>query len=228
MASSRKVISEKLTPEIAWNYGTSVTHKFEIGGREMSVNFDYFFTDFQNQVVVDLENPDEISFYNLQGKSYSHSFQAEVSAQITQQLEVKAAYKIYDIKTDYQTGLKQKPLIPKNRALVNIGYITNFDKWKFDLTGQWFDLSRLPSTATNLLENRVDTESKPFVTLNGQVTRAFKRIEFYVGVENITNFKQSSPIIAANDPFGSDFDASLIWGSVNGRVAYGGLRFKIQ
>ncbi|MCB9361211.1 MAG: TonB-dependent receptor [Flavobacteriales bacterium] len=228
MASSRRVISEKLAPEIAWNYGTSVTHKFEIGGKEMSINLDYYFTDFQNQVVVDLENPDEVSFYNLQGKSYSHSFQAEVGAQITQQLEIKAAYKLYDIKTDYQSGLKEKPLVPRNRALVNIGYITNFDKWKFDLTGQWFDVSRLPSTATNMVENRISTASKSFVTLNGQITRAFKRIEFYAGVENITNFKQDAPIIAANDPFGSDFDASLIWGSVNGRVAYGGLRFKIQ
>lgn len=228
MASSRRVVSEKLAPEIAWNYGTSVTHKFELGGREMSVNLDYYFTDFQNQVVVDLENPDEVSFYNLQGKSYSHSFQAEVSAQITQQLEIKAAYKLYDIKTEYQSGLKEKPLVPKNRALVNIGYITNFDKWKFDLTGQWFDVSRLPSTATNLVENQIGTASKPFGTLNGQITRAFKKIEFYAGVENITNFKQDSPIIAANDPFGSDFDASLIWGSVNGRIAYGGLRFKIQ
>jgi hypothetical protein len=70
--------------------------------------------------------------------------------------------------------------------------------------------------------------SKSFITLNGQITRAFKRIEFYAGVENITNFKQDSPIIAANDPFGSDFDASLIWGSVGGRVSYAGLRFKIQ
>lgn len=229
MASSREVIVlNNLTPEIAWNYGSSLTHKFEIGNHEMSLNLDYYYTDFQNQVVVDIENPDEISFYNLEGKSFSHSFQAEIGAEVTKQIDVKAAYKLYNIQTDYKSGIKQKPLVPKNRVLVNIGYITNFDKWKFDLTGQWFDVSRLPSTSINTIENQIDVESKPFITLNGQVTRAFKKIEFYAGVENMLNFTQDSPIIASNDPFGSEFDASLIWGSVNGRITYAGLRFSIK
>jgi len=228
MASSRRVITDKLNPEIAWNYGTSITHKFEIAEKEISANLDYYFTDFQNQVVVDMENPDEISFYNLPGQSYSHSLQAELGIQLTQQLELRTAYKWYNIQTEYKSGLKTKPLIPSNRVFVNLGYITNFDKWKFDLTGQWFDVSRLPSTSTNPVQYQIDTQSDPFITLNGQVTRAFKRFEVYVGVENITNFRQSSPIIAANDPFGSNFDASLIWGSVNGRIAYGGLRYKFK
>ncbi len=228
MASSRKVLTGKLNPEIAWNYGTSITHKFEWFEKEISTNLDYYFTDFQNQVVVDMENPDEISFYNLQGKSYSHSLQAELGIQITQQLELRIAYKWYDIKTDYLSGLKSKPLVPTNRVFLNLAYITNFDKWKFDLTGQWFGVSRLPSTATNPIVYQIATQSQAFITINGQVTRAFKRIEFYVGVENLTNFKQSNPIIAANDPFGSEFDASLIWGSVNGRIIYGGLRYKFK
>ena len=38
-----------------------------------------FRNDFNKQVVVDLENPGEVNFYNLQGKSYSNSFQAELN-----------------------------------------------------------------------------------------------------------------------------------------------------
>lgn len=228
MASSRTVNIENLSPEIAWNYGTSLTHKFKVAEKEMSFNVDYYFTDFYNQVVVDMEDPDEISFYNLQGQSYSHSLQTELSIQLTQQLELRTAYKWYNIQTDYRSGLKTKPLIPTNRAFVNIGYVTNFDKWKFDITGQWFGVSRLPSTASNPTEYQIPTQSDPFITVNGQVTRAFKHFEVYVGVENLTNFRQSSPIIAANEPFGSNFDASLIWGSVNGRITYGGIRYKFK
>jgi len=229
MASSRTIIfKEELKPEIAWNYGTSITHLFSIGKKDMGIALDYYFTDFENQVVVDLENPREISFYNLDGKSYSHSLQAEYNIELTKQIELKAAYKWYNIKTDFNDGLKTKPLTPKNRILVNIAYATNFDKWKFDLTGKWFGVSRLPSTIGNTPGNVIGTSSKDYFLLNGQVTKAFKKFEIYSGVENITNFTQDNPIIAANDPNGSNFDASMIWGPVMGRNIYFGFRYKIK
>ena len=230
MANSRNIIidANDLKPEIAWNYGTSITHQFELLQKDMGLAFDYYFTDFENQVVVDIENPREVAFYNLDGKSYSHSFQAEYNVELTHQIELKAAYKWYDIKTQYVSGLKTKPLTPRNRILVNLGYITNFDKWKFDLTGKWFGLSRLPSTETNNPENIINEVSNDYFILNGQITRAFKKFELYIGAENITNFTQDNPIIAANDPNGSNFDASMIWGPVMGRNIYFGFRYKIK
>lgn len=230
MVSARTIILKDidLKPEIAWNYGASITHIFELAQKEMNVSFDYYYTDFTNQVVADVENPREISFYNLDGKSYSHSLQAEYSIEITKSLELKTAYKWYNIKTTYNGTLKDKPLSPKNRVLVNVGYITNFDKWTFDLTGHWFDMSRIPSTTGNLPENIVSEKSEAFYTLNGQITRAFKKFEIYSGVENILNYKQENPIIAANNPNGSNFDASLIWGPVMGRNIYFGFRYKIK
>ena len=230
LVSARNIILKDidLKPEIAWNYGTSITHLFELAQKEMSFSFDYYFTDFTNQVVVDVENPREISFYNLDGKSYSHSLQVEYSIEITKALELKAAYKWYNIKTTYNGILKDKPLAPKNRVLVNVGYITNFDKWKFDLTGHWFDISRIPSTEDNSTQYIVSNQSEAFYTLNGQITRAFKKLEVYAGVENILNYKQENPIIASDDPNGPNFDASLIWGPIMGRNIYFGLRYKIK
>ena len=169
-----------------------------------------------------------LSFYNLDGKSYSHSLQVEYSIEITKALELKAAYKWYNIKTTYNGILKDKPLAPKNRVLVNVGYITNFDKWKFDLTGHWFDISRIPSTEDNSTQYIVSNQSEAFYTLNGQITRAFKKLEVYAGVENILNYKQENPIIASDDPNGPNFDASLIWGPIMGRNIYFGLRYKIK
>jgi len=230
LVSARKIILNDidLKPEIAWNYGTSITHIFEVANKEMNLSFDYYYTDFTNQVVVDVENPREISFYNLEGKSYSHSLQTEYSIEITKSLELKAAYKWYNIKTTYKGELKDKALTPKNRILLNIGYITNFDKWKFDLTGHWFDVSRITSTDGNLSENVISNKSEAYYTLNGQITKTFKKFEIYSGVENIFNYKQENPIIAANDPNGTNFDASLIWGPVMGRNIYFGFRYKIK
>lgn len=229
LANSRTIIIENdLKPEIAWNYGSSITHLFTVAEKDLNLALDYYYTDFNNQVVMDMENPREISFYNLQGKSYSHSFQAELGIEITHQIELKTAYKWYGIKTQYNSGLKTRPLTPKNRVLVNLSYATNFDKWKFDLTGKWFGISRLPSTSSNLPENRISTSSNDYFLLSGQVTKAFKHFDIYAGVENATNFKQNNPIIAANDPNGSNFDASLIWGPIYGRNIYVGFRYKIK
>jgi len=230
MTSSRIIIlnDKDLLPEIAWNYGTSITHIFEIAEKGMNVSIDYYYTDFTNKVVVDIENPREISFYNLDGKSFSHSFQAEYSIELTKALELKVAYKWYNIKTTYNGELKDKPLTPKNRVLVNVGYITNFDKWKFDLTAKWFDVSRIPSTSANPSEYVVNTRSKSYYTLNGQVTKAFKKFEVYSGVENLFDYKQENPIIAADNPNSSNFDASLIWGPIIGRNVYFGFRYKIK
>jgi len=230
MASARNIVlnANDLLPEIAWNYGTSITHLFDVAEKEISLSFDYYYTDFTNQVIVDLENPREISFYNLKGKSYSHSLQVETSIQVTQSLELKAAYKWYDIKTDYTSGLKSKPLTAKNRVLVNAGYVTNFDKWKFDLTAHWFDVSRIPSTAANPPEYVISEKSEPYYTLSGQITKAFKKFDIYVGAENILDYKQSNPIIAADNPNGPNFDASLVWGPIMGRNIYFGFRYKIK
>lgn len=229
MSSSRVVVvGNNLKPEIAWNYGVSLTHHFNLLEKEVTFDVDYFYTNFENQVVVDIENSREISFYNLTGESFSHSFQSEFSVVLTKQLELKAAYKWYEIKTAYADGLRDKPLVPKHRVLTNVAYFTNFDKWKFDVTAQWFGVSRLPSTSMNLPENQLSERSIAFTTVNAQVTRAFKRFELYLGVENLTDFKQSSPIISAQQPFSAEFDASLIWGSVFGRMIYTGFRFKIK
>lgn len=228
MASARNVVTQNLKPEIAWNYGTSLTHNFELWGKEMTFSTDYYYTDFENQVVIDMENPNEIAFYNLDGKSFSHSFQTELHLRITEQLELRTAYKFYDIQTDYKSGRKTKPLVPTNRAFMNIAYATNFDKWKFDLTGQWFGTSRLPSTATNPAAYQIPPKSLSYFMFNGQITKAFKNLDVYLGVENLLNFTQDNPIIAANDPFGTHFDASLIWGSINGRITYAGIRYRFN
>ena len=70
----------------------------------------------------------------------------------------------------------------------------------------------------------MDDYSPRYALLFGQITRKFKMLEFYIGMENITNYKQTDPILAWQDPYGPYFDSSLIWGPVTGRRIYGGIR----
>src|SRR5690606_34663855 len=104
-----------LDPESAWNYGVSFLQGFNLFGRKADVTFDYYITNFQNQVVVDWENPQEINFYNLEGKSYANSFQVEVNYNAFEHFDLRLAYKNYQVKTDYVSGRLQNPLTPEHR-----------------------------------------------------------------------------------------------------------------
>lgn len=230
MASNRIVkVTESLTPEIARNLGISYTHFFKINQQKINFTADFFRTDFENQTVVDLDaSPQYVLVYNLKGKSYSNTAQIELKYEPFKQFELRGAYKFQDAKTTYTSQLLARPFVAKHKLLFNAAYATKFDKWKFDATLKWFGTQRLPSTQTNPQNLVWSNEAKPYYTINTQITRAFKKWEWYVGAENILDVVQQNQIIDKDNPFGNYFDASLIWGPVMGRVIYTGIRLTIK
>ena len=222
-----------LDPEVAWNYGISYLQGFNLFDKKGDITFDFYRTHFQNQVVVDWENPQRISFYNLEGESYANSFQTEVNYFFNEYLNVRLAYKFYDIETDYNSGKLSKPLTPNHRFFANISYETKpvelIKQWKFDLTYNFIGDQRLPDTSSNPIEYQLEEYSNSYSLLNAQVTKVFsKKFEMYFGVENLTNFTQKNPILASDNPFGANFDSTIIYAPIFGRMFYSGLRFKID
>ncbi|MFD2552364.1 TonB-dependent receptor domain-containing protein [Bizionia sediminis] len=222
-----------LDPEIAWNYGLSYLQGFTVFGRQGDFTLDYYRTDFENQIVVDYENPRTVNFSNLQGSSFANSFQAEVNYNVLPLLDVRLAYKYYDVQTDYQTGTLEKPLTAKHRFFANAGYQTRpSDKgalWKFDATYNWLSKQRFSSTQNNPVAFQLPTYTPTVGTVNMQVTKVFSpKFEVYLGGENVTNVKQNNPILAANDPFGPNFDSTFVYGPIFGSMYYAGLRFKVN
>ena len=98
-----------LDPEVAWNKGISIGHKFQLFSRDAMLSVDFFRNDFTNQIVVDIENPGEVNFYNLDGKSFSNSFQVEFNAIPVKNLDMRLAYRWLDVKTTYNDKLLRKP-----------------------------------------------------------------------------------------------------------------------
>jgi outer membrane receptor for ferrienterochelin and colicin len=222
-----------LDPEIAWNYGVSYLQGFNLLGRNADVTFDFYRTDFQNQVVVDWENPFEINFYNLEGQSFANSFQFEFNHNTFEGFDLRLAYKYYDIQTDFNSGRLEKPLVPKHRLFANAGYETHrTDKgtqWKFDATYNWISAQRFPSTDLSAPQFQLDDFSPTIGTLNLQVTKVFSpKFEIYLGGENVTDVRQPNPILSADNPFGSNFDSNFVYGPIFGSLYYAGLRYKIK
>lgn len=227
LVSSREVrVLETPQAEVSWNTGVSFLQKFTLAGMAGHFNVDYFYTWFENQLIVDMDHSArELLFYNLDGQSYSHSAQVDFLLEPVERFHVKLAYKRYEVKTDFLgQGLLDRPFIPRDRALLNLEYSTKFDIWKFDLTTNWYGLSRIPSTAENPVEHQRGTTSPSYFMLSGQITKAFSFGEIYLGGENLLNYKQAHPIIDPENPFGEVFDASMIWGPINGTVVYIGFR----
>ncbi|AWX43985.1 hypothetical protein HME9304_00984 [Flagellimonas maritima] len=217
--------------EKAFNYGVSFLQGFSLFNRPGNVTVDYYRTDFENQVVVDWENPREVVFSNLEGKSFANSLQFEINHEVLPNVELRAAYKYYDVKTDFQTGLLQKPLQARNRYFANIGYNTNEkengSQWRFDYTLHALGQQRLPDTSSNPEEFRLGEFSDAYSLMNAQITKVFsKKFEIYLGGENLTNFRQNNPVLGAEDPFGANFDTTIVFAPILGRMVYAGFRFK--
>ncbi|MBF6608532.1 MAG: TonB-dependent receptor, partial [Flavobacterium sp.] len=223
-----------LDPEIAWNYGVSFMQGFYLFGKSADVTFDYYRTDFQNQAVVDLfAGPQQVSFYNLDGKSFANSMQVEFNYELVHHLNLRTAYKYYDIQSDYLTGRYERPLQAKHRFFANLGFETHIKdggkQWKFDYTFNWLGKQRLPDTSSNPLADRMGDYSPSFSLMNAQVTRTFSSVfEVYAGAENLGNYKQEKAVLGGDDPFGPTFDTSVVYAPVFGQMFYAGLRFKIK
>ena len=216
-----------LNPELAWNYGLSILRSFRFLGGDFELVADYYITNFKNQILIDWEESNKISFYNLEGKSSSKSLQLGLDFSYREFLTLSAAYKNYIIKSNYNSGYLSKPLQPRNIIFFNTGLestINNGSQWKWDLTINFIGDQRLVKT----IRDPENLSSPKYNLLNSQITRVFSsKFEIYLGGENIGNYKQLNPIISSENPFSPNFDSSQIYAPIFGRMIYSGLRLKL-
>jgi len=221
--SSPWIAPAEIKPEISWNIGGSLVQEFKLFKQKASLSFDFYHTYFENQLIVDRESV-AIMFNNQKGQSYSNSFQTEFSFNILKNWDMRIAYKFLDVKAKYGGIAQQQVMIPKHRGFFNTGYITRNKRWEFNTTISIFGESRLPGISP--VDAKLYSDIYPM--LNAQITHVYKKWDFYIGGENLTNYKQKNAIIDAQNPFGSKFDATQIWGPVMGINVYAGLRYSIK
>ncbi len=230
LASSRNMVFvEDIGIEEAWNFGINITQRYKVWDRELTINTDFYRTNFINQLVVDMDqDPSNVYFYNLSGTSYSNSFQAEASYKPIDRLGFTVAYRLNDVRSTINNELVEKPLVSRYKGFVSTSYETPKRNWQFDYTIHLNGGGRLPET--NLLPEEFQRgENFPsFVTMNAQVSKKFRSIDAYIGVENLTGFTQENPIISPENPYGPFFDASMVWGPLTGRKFYLGFRYSLS
>ncbi len=221
-----------LKPEIAWNYGASLQQEFNLFGNKSMIVADFFRTDFQDQVLIDLDqSPQTMAFYNLDGKSWANSFQTQWDFSPVKNFDVRLAYKFYDVQADYQDGRREVPFMAKHRGFLNLAYSTEKnDKgglWSFDTTFNLVGRQRLPDMSSNPAEFQLPAYSDSYMTWNAQIAKDFNNnIRIYAGAENLTSYTQKNPIIDAQNPFGNYFDGGMVYAPIMPLNVYMGFDVK--
>ena len=216
--------------EDAITMGGNVTYYLPIGEDEASfISLEYFRTDFSRQVYADTEWLPGTTCITL-AQSATQTIQADLSLDFSSHFNALLTFRYTDPKVRLleANGCTDKdivrPMTSLYKGVLNLQYKTNLSKWIFDFTAQLNGPMRLPNYAAQAW----DMEYSPiYPMLYAQVTRKLKALDIYAGVENITNFRQHDAILGADNPFGSGFDASVVWGPLMGRKFYLGLRYTL-
>ena len=152
---------------------------------------------------------------------------------------VSAGFTYTDAKIELRgKGLTDKPMTSKFNGNVTLEYATADDKWMFELSASVYGpcrvydfMERLEDENGNRLYPGGMTPVYP--QLDARVTKRFRKLELYVGGENLTDFRQEYQVIGPKgqdgiiNPRAASFDASAVWGPLSGIKVYVGLRFSL-
>ncbi|POY36123.1 hypothetical protein C3K47_13080 [Solitalea longa] len=225
------VITEPLELEKALNYGFNINRKFELNYRKGSLGLDLYRTQFANKIIPDYDtDPTKVYFSNLSGHSFANNVQVEASYYILKPVELKLAYKYLDVFRESDGVRITEPYVPRHRAVASLFYESFNRKWNANVTWQWFGSKKMPyldEAYRGEISNYKEL-SRPYSMVNLQLTRHWKNFEVYLGAENLFDFRQQNYIVGASNPNEGFFDASYIWGPLEGRRVYTGFRYKIN
>lgn len=235
LASNKTLVFEAdMGMEEAWNYGVNFTHNFKLLGKKGNFAVDLYSTDFQNQIIADVDqSPVEVRFYSTKGAA-AYSRVAMVMAQYNffKGFEAKVSAKWQDVRSTYGDGVvRLTPLTPKFRGLVTLDYATANKKWLFNTKFKWIGEQRLPDNSLIPHEYVHDFPvgySPAYALFDAQVTYLFsEKFEVYVGGENLSNVQQHHAIIASEAPESPYFNGAQLWAPMGGRIVYAGLRYSL-
>lgn len=236
--STGKSIDGNLTShplEDAWTVGGNISW-YPFGGSSTYLSLDYFGTRFVEQMLVE-NSANRIGFYTLSSmgkdaKSYTHNLQFDFYTEPFEGMQVTATFRYTDPRQTLSgQGSDIKPMTSLYKGVLNLQYATALNKWIFDFTAS----ANGPVRVWDFMKDLEFDGVKPYASgytpvyplLYAQVTRRFRGFDLYVGGENLTNYTQPNPIIGADNPFSSSFDASCVWGPLMGARIYGGVRITI-
>jgi outer membrane receptor for ferrienterochelin and colicins len=217
MVSNRQVhLPTELRAEKAINSGLSYKYTYKLFGASSTLEASYFLTLFQNQLILNIENPRELKLEYINENSRAQSFQIDNQIQLTQNWSLKLSYKNDQTIASFDTEQKNIPLLKNDKYLANLYWVSTKEKYSISTTLLINGSARLPKSTTN-----AESYSPTYPILHFQFNYVpTKKMDFYIGAENIFAYQQYDRIIQYDNTAHPDYDAGMIWGPMDVRRMY--------
>ena len=235
---------ERLAQEKTVNTGITTTFYIPIGKRKLRLAGEYYYTRFLDGVIADIDaDLHRVNLFNIsdivEAQSFAHNWQIEADMELLRGWTMTAAFRYTDVQQSTFSAakntylLRDKPLQNKFKGIISTSYRTPLHTWQFDFTAQFNGYGRMPDGfvipdgSSQYQERKGYVYHRWFPQLLAQITKYWRTCSLYAGAENMTNFRQDSPIVGARmadsgyiDPTSADYDASMVWGPIHGWKVY--------
>lgn len=219
MISNRQLfLPTELKAEKAINSGISYKYTYKLFGGNSTLEASYFLTHFQNQLIINVENPRELRLEYLAENSRAQSFQVDNQFQFSKNWSLKLSYKNDQTIAQFDDDQKNIPLLKNDKYLANLYWTSTKEKFRVSTTLLVNGSARLPKSTTTA-ESYSPTYPIVHMQLNYVPT---KNMDFYIGSENIFAYSQYDRILQFDNTTHPDFDAGMIWGPMDVRRMYVG------
>lgn len=237
LTGSRDVVfNEDLEPEESRSITASLEQILAFGTNPMTLSLDGFYTHFSNKIIPDYEqDPNLIVYENLNGFSVTRGFSVGLEQNLTAfPLTYNASVTIMDVYSEENGQRQALAYAPEFTGVFGATYDFRSLDISLGYNGNLMGPKRMPD---NYAEDFGRSSRSPaYSTHDLKITKEFTNVnsetgfglEAYLSAENIFNYTQGSPLVGADDPFGSDFDTIYTWGPILGRTLSIGARLNLR
>ena len=211
--------------ESTWSSGFFWTQAVSLWDGTFRWQVDGLLARIYNLAVLDIEDPWQARLYRGEKPASYQTLFMEVRYEWQDQLRVSVSYKHQEVWWPLRGTFQMRPLLPRDRLTCWVTANPLSRRWQVDLLAAYTGWIRVPSTAAWPETYERSTTGGFFWIVTPQLTYRLDQWEAQVAVENVFNYRQPAPVIAADQPFGPYFDHSLIWGPIMGRMASVALRY---
>jgi len=222
----RLVIEEELRPERSINGSVSFIQDLDFGDQFARLTLDGFQTRFSNQIIPDYDSdPRSVIYRNLDGYSMARGVEAGLDYQFAFPLRAALDYEwleAYQVAEGRRSAIKFNPA---HRLFWSLDYDWEEPGLDVNLVGKWVGAQALPEFPEPFPRSG---RSEPYAIWNLQASIRLGVAELYGGVSNLFDYRQESPLVDPGHPFGEYFDTSYVYGPLEGRVMFVGVRGAIE
>ncbi|MBO6574121.1 MAG: TonB-dependent receptor [Rhodothermales bacterium] len=232
------VILEDLNPERSVSTAGSIQHILTGMGSPITVDFDAFWTRFSNKIEPDYDTPGEVRYRNLRGHYATRGVALQVQGNVTGGVSYSVAGTLMDVYVEEDGTRRDHEFAPAYQGTATITWQAPNDV-VLDYTARVTGPMQMPGFEPSVREAyrqatgvTLHERSPTYAVHNLQATRDFRStsgrlLQVYVALENLTGFKQSSPLVGyyeGTPGFGDSFDTAYVYGPIEGRHFGAGVR----